>query len=250
MKFQDSCMEFKMDDKIFELLNDISSNPTYELSQGVKIYRSRIFKGEISKDPNTKFKGYNAEESFLPPKDKMRENRANDKNTPCLYCANEPYTALVEVRPRLAANVSIATILVKEKLRFLDCTLRNLPDSISAEKQKMFQALSCLFSKPVVDEDNTEDYIPTQCVAKYAQDLGYDGILYKSSLTPEESDWKSFISNPKDRFNIAVFQYQKCEAVASNVVQVTRMLAECAEIDNAASPLEISSVLAEALHSI
>lgn len=60
--------------------------------------------------------------------------RANYRYIPYLYCANHPYTALIEVRPRLGANVSVATIVVDEEIRLLDFTLKNIPKSMSKVK--------------------------------------------------------------------------------------------------------------------
>lgn len=70
---------------------------------------------------------------------------------------------------------------------------------MSAEKRILFEDLSQLFSKPIANEGDTLDYIPTQYIPEYAKNIGYDGIAYSSSLTPE-----IYEKHPK-RYNVVIF---------------------------------------------
>ena len=103
------------------------------------------------------------------------------------YCATRPYLSVVEVRPRLGARVSVARIRVNERLRLLDFSLQNYPKGMKPVKINLFYALSQLYSKPVTEDDDTLDYIPTQYIAEFVKRIGYDGIVFKSSLYNDEN---------------------------------------------------------------
>ena len=94
--------------------------------------------GILENQSETGFFGYGEKASFVPPPEVTKDMRANYRYIPYLYCANHPYTALVEVRPRLGANVSVATIVVNEEIRLLDFTLKNIPKSMSKVKINFF----------------------------------------------------------------------------------------------------------------
>lgn len=76
----------------------------------------------------------------------------------------------------------VARIRVNERLRLLDFSLQNYPKGMKLVKINLFHALSQLYSKPVTEDDDTLDYIPTQYIAEFVKRIGYDGIVFKSSL--------------------------------------------------------------------
>ena len=219
------------DVKVLDLLKDLSTNPERIIPVGTRLYRCRIIHDASKAGKEYGFFGYGKSDSFVPPASATRDLRANYRYIPYLYCANHPYTALVEVRPRLGANVSVATITTKEELTLLDFTLKNIPKRMTDAKLNLFADLSMLYSKPVTSDDDILDYIPTQFVAEYAKHLKYDGIVFRSSLTPELDDSDLYEHENFDRYNIVVFNYQKCEPIASNIVNVTRNYLECEQID-------------------
>ena len=225
--------------KALELMDDTSTNPEIKVKENEKLYRSRIIKdkNKINKVPG--FFGYDSDGSFVPPSEFTCDLRANYRYIPYLYCSNHPYLSLVEVRPRLGAYVSIATIVAKEELTLLDFTNSNKPRKMTSAKENLFSDLSGLFSKPVADEDDIKDYIPTQFIAEYAKNLSYDGIVFRSSLVPEIN-----LSGLK-RFNIVVFNYTKCEPVKSNVIQISNTYLDGEQTDADIERLEIDSYIAE-----
>lgn len=218
--------------KILELLDELDTNPERVVKTGTILYRCRIITDSNSLGTEKGFFGYGKKGSFVPPIKSTRDMRANYRYIPYLYCANHPYTALVEVRPRLGAKVSVAKINVKEKLTLLDFTMKNASERITDTKYNLLSELSILFSKPVTTDDDILDYIPTQYIAEYAKKLGYDGIAFRSSLTPELDEVSTRIDENYDRYNIVVFNYDKCEAIASNVVNVTRNQITCRQTDS------------------
>lgn len=150
------------------------------------------------------------------------------ENIPYLYCATRPYLSVVEVRPRLGARVSVARIRVNERLRLLDFSLQNYPKGMKSVKINLFHALSQLYSKPVTEDDDTLDYIPTQYIAEFVKRIGYDGIVFKSSLYNDENS-----------VNVVIFNFDKCEAVGSVVYDVTRNDYTC-EMEDPVSELRLN----------
>lgn len=232
------------DIKALSLLEDISTNPERVILPGSELFRSRIITKNSEINKTAGFYGFDEKGSFVPPSEATRDMRANYRYIPYLYCANNPYLALVEVRPRLGAKVSIATIIVREKLRLLDFTMTKKPNRMSEAKQNLFSDLSKLYSVPVTDDDDILDYIPTQFIAEYAKYLEYDGIMYSSSLTPE------LVEAELDFYNIVVFKYNKCKAVKSNVVEITGNTLECKQIDSSEQELIIKNYIEMQLDEI
>ena len=213
------------DVKAIEFLNDISTNPERYLCAGTLLYRSRIIteKNRINKIHD--FYGFDAKESFVPPSKETRDMRANYRYIPYLYCSSHPYTSVVEVRPRLGASVSVATIRVNENIRLLDFTMQKVSEKMTQAKVNFFSDLSMLYSYPITSDDVLE-YIPTQFIAEYAKHLGYDGIAFRSSLTPKKNNMNA------DTYNVVVFNYQKCEPIKSNVVEITSNIIHFKQTDN------------------
>lgn len=232
------------DTKALELLDDISTNPEIVIEKNSLLYRCRIVlnKNEVGKTKG--FHGYNAEGSFVPPPKDTRDMRANYRYIPYLYCANNPYISLVEVRPSLGSLVSVATIEVKEPIRLLDFTVQQKPSQMTDAKKNLFLDLSMLYSSPVSNTDDILDYIPTQYIAEYVKSKGYDGIAFSSSLVPEINE------RHPERFNIVIFNYNKCFAKKSNLISVSGVEIGCEQIDNDASRLNICSLTEEMLDEI
>lgn len=225
--------------KALAFLDDIPTNPEYVIHKGTELYRCRIIKDQSAINKGAPFYGYDAKGSFVPPPESTRDMRANYRYIPYLYASNNPYIAIVEVRPRLGASISIATIIANEDLRILDFTNLKKFLKMTDAKTNFFSDLSALFSKPVTNEDDITDYIPTQYIAEYAKNLGYDGIMFKSSLVPEIN--KANL----ERYNVVIFNYDKCQAVKSNVVTVSEQYIECEQVDSDRKRLNLESYLGE-----
>ena len=229
--------------KVLDMLNDLSTNPERKIPVGTLLYRCRVIQDISKTGKEDNFFGYGKSDSFVPPPSLTRDLRANYRYIPYLYCANHPYTALVEVRPRLGANVSVAMITTRAELTLLDFTLKDIPKKMTDAKLNLFADLSMLYSKPVASDDDILDYIPTQFVAEYAKRLGYDGIAFRSSLTPELENQDIYEHQELDRYNIVVFNYGKCEPIGSNIVNVTRNYLECKQIDQDVERIDIHTTL-------
>lgn len=215
------------DNSVLDLLDDISTNPERVIAKGASLYRSRIIRDQKKINKVPKFYGYGPDDSFVPPNEFTSDMRANYRYIPYLYCTDHPYLSVIEVRPRYGAQVSVATIMALDQIRVLDFTMQIMPKKMTEVKRNLFSDLSEMFSKPITDEDHILDYIPTQYIAEYVKNLGYDGIAYKSSLDGELGK----NSKESEQVNVVIFQYEKCEPVCSNAYRITNSLLECEQVD-------------------
>lgn len=71
-------------------------------------------------------------------------------------------------------------------------------------------------------------HIPTQYIAEFVKKIGYDGIVFKSSLYNDENS-----------VNVVIFNFDKCEAVGSVVYDVTRNDYTC-EMEDPVSELRLN----------
>lgn len=219
-------MQFKNrnpgNNKVLDLLNDIETNPFYIINPNDYLYRARIMTAASIINPVGEFKGYSKTESYTPPPKLTRDMRANYRYIPYLYCSNTPYICVCEVRPRLKSLISLATIRVNAPLNIFDLTLAKSRPDFSVAKKCLCRDLSTLFSKPITNDDDTIDYIPTQYIAEYIKKQGYDGIRYKSAY----SNGKNLADS-----NIVIFSYHKCEVVRTNVVRIDNYELTVSQID-------------------
>jgi len=235
---------------VLKLLDDKKTNPIKVLPVGTELFRCRIIHNEADINKEKGFYGYDKKGSFVPPVNNTKDFRANYRYIPYLYCANEPYTALIEVRPRLSASVSVATIRVNAPIYLLDFTMATIPNGMSQSKKDLFSDLSNLYSKPATTDDDTLDYIPTQYIAEYIRELNYDGIIFHSSLLPNIFEQSMSDYQPIDRYNVVIFNYSKCEAIKSNVVCVSYNFLDATQNDNDLQRLPVINPISEILQQI
>ena len=135
---------------------------------------------ELIFEKEKKFWGYDAEQSDAPPKDKTSGGRANPKNISYLYIAEDLKTAMMEVRPNLTQEVSVATIKILKTLRLFDFCYVDPEEK--AGKSLDLSIISTAFSTPNFGNEN--DYYATQYLCEFIKELGFDGIRFYSSLNP------------------------------------------------------------------
>ena len=73
---------------------------------------------------------------------------------------------------------------------------------------------------------------------------GYDGIAFSSSVVPEIN------KKHPERYNIVVFNYEKCRVVKSNLISVNTINFECEQIDHDAQKINVVSYIEEELDVI
>jgi hypothetical protein len=201
----------------------VEKNKIY-IEKGTILYRARIFTDDsgfinginnienldkfsqyiYQQKAESGFWGYGEIESFVPPNnDKVGNGRVNPAFIKYLYTSENPYTAMVEVRPYFGSKVSIADIIIEDSVCITDFSrFYNVDDEF--EVYLIHQIMND-FSKP--SDSDIKDYLPTQYIAEFIKSLGVHGVRFNSSL---HSSGK----------NITFFKYDKCKPISSKLYEI------------------------------
>lgn len=221
IKYKNRFQNEKLDEIVDYLLHS-KSNISF-IRKGTTLYRARIYKEHNCREKflsNTEgaFRGYDKENSFVNKNfDSVFEGRCNPKWIPYLYVSKSEKCCIHEVRPRINDYVNVAKIKILSSLKIinLSCSaswyekndfkeiIPNIPNTV------LFIFLGNLFSTPYQNEN---DYLITQYISEKIKNLGYDGIAYKSS-----------VYNGKNDVNLVIFNYNKCDAISSELYKITAL---------------------------
>lgn len=130
------------------------------------------------------------QERMKPIQRKASEGRANPKGIPYLYLSTDNETAMSEVRPWVGALVSVGQFRITKDLILIYSSINNDKSFIyylnepSPEKREraVWVHIDQAFTKPMTNNDQVAEYVPTQILAEFFRSEGMDGILYRSSL--------------------------------------------------------------------
>ena len=155
--------------------------------------------------------GYKIEDMGPPPPEKSTAGRANPAGIPYLYLANDPATALAEVRPMPGSYVTVAKF---RKISGVFADLRAPKASISPLGLKSAEHMQNLanlipflerlgkeLSTPILPQDTDRRYVPLQYFSEFLKSLNFKGVLFKSSI--------------ESGVNLTMFRYE--ELAASSV---------------------------------
>lgn len=124
-----------------------------------------------------------------PFADRASEGRVNPKGIPCLYVALDKETAMSEVRPGLDSLISVGRFEATKDLNVIDLSKRRekiklyLKEPDEPERtEAVWGEMNAAFAFPISNSDFVSDYAPTQIIADLIRSLGYDGVVYGSSL--------------------------------------------------------------------
>jgi hypothetical protein len=186
-----------------------------------RLYRARVFQS----DDHLKNALSSPDKQLGPPPPLVASaGRMNASGISVFYGANVPRLAIAEVRPPVGSQVLVGCFDLIQDLKLLDLTALSkatLAGSIFDDKYSerlemvaFLRTLSNLITQPVMPNDATLDYLPTQAIADFlASDsiINLDGIIYTSTQLPGND------------FNVILFNK------ASNVKTITHQ--EGTEID-------------------
>jgi len=117
------------------------------------------------------------------------EGRANPKGIPYLYLATNPETALAEIRPWKESFISLGKFKTVRSLRLINCIIEPLSHhiyfnepSVEKREESVWSEIDRAFARPVNNNDDVADYVPTQIIAELFKANKFDGIAYRSSL--------------------------------------------------------------------
>jgi hypothetical protein len=185
---------------------------------GTSWHRARIQTGDSAYPP---------EEMKAPPAKFASHGRANPAGIPYLYLSSELVTAISEVRPHKGEVVCVAAFSTGSDLKLVDLRSprRTVSPFLLADDEDVGQMRSDItflerlgeeLTRPVLPQAAAFDYTPSQYLCEFIKKCGYDGVIYKSSVS--------------NGMNLALFKPEK--ATSGNVQQhvVTRVTVEVADI--------------------
>lgn len=201
--------------ELLKFLNNYSSLFSYEVRRGDNFYRGRIFNLDEIVSNNREyvewvnsnekiFQGYAKEDSGAPSPHFATEGRLNAKGISFLYTCNNEKTVVYELRPTREEIVSIATFMVKKNCRFADLTRYKSNKITDARLSDLLRLIADEFSTPHYAGHN---YAFTQYLAGHFMDMGFEGIIFESSLNLGGENFVFF--NPND-----------CKAISSKLFMV------------------------------
>ncbi|WP_189286495.1 RES family NAD+ phosphorylase [Bacillus pumilus] len=195
------------------------------LKKGEVFYRARIGGG----DENA-LTPYGADLSVMgmPPLDKVRMGRANPDGIRYLYLANEKETAIAEVRPWCGAKVTIGDFKLRDNILSMDFSYSSqmsLFKVINSEQIEtamseiaFFKNLSNEMSKPISPDESYLEYIPTQFITEVIKSVGYEGMVFNSSLS--------------DGLNVVLFSQECIDIVKTDLYKVHSINYDFLKTDN------------------
>jgi hypothetical protein len=148
-------------------------------------YRARIQDGDAA---------YQIEQMGAPPKEVAPHGRANPAGIPYLYLGSLDTTAIAEVRPYPGEVVCVADFTIANDLKIVD--LRNprkqvSPFLLSDEHEiallrgdiGFLEQLGNELTRPILPRGAAIGYIPSQYLGEFVKKCGYNGVIYRSSVS-------------------------------------------------------------------
>lgn len=196
--------------------------PTYHLKVSAK-RRPRIFRARCaeSKEKVNEIVSSAADELTAAPLTAAKAGRMSPRGISTFYGALSSGVAVAEIRPTVGQFVVTGEFVPSRDLRLLDLTRigavrgsGNIFASDYFEQQSraaFLRDFHSVLTKPVQDNDEEMDYLPTQAVSEYVKNiLRFDGILFASTQSGRlETDvWDGFRrrrDTPLRDCNLAVF---------------------------------------------
>ena len=173
-------------------------------------YRARILSGS---------EGFTIDKMGAPPNRLASHGRANPAGIPYLYLGSKPETAIAEVRPHTGEVACVADFIIPE-IRAVD--LREprkivspfiLEDASAIGQLRadlpFLERLGEELTRPVLPSGAAIDYIPSQYLCEFIKKSGYDGVVYRSSVS--------------DGINLALFNPSRAVGGSVTLYNVSRV---------------------------
>ena len=209
-----------LDDEIVNCIRQMAFATEEFIEKDTVLYRSRMFdinnvEENIEKlgTKESKFQGYNETESFVNPNpDWGNNNRMSPRGIAALYLSNSEELCIREIQPGIGDIVNIAEVKTKEKLIIADFTKKTI-ETDNEYVNKLYEAF-----RPYISNGNEEKhYAFTQYIASLCDNIGFDGISYKSRFATEEE------LEHGNGINYSIFNYDKCKAISSKLRKVEKI---------------------------
>lgn len=164
-----------------DIFKDYLSVASVQYSHSDKFYRARI-----SKDAE----GFDKDNMGAPPPYLSLPGRINPRGISELYLAKDEDTALHEVRANLYDYISFGEFHPNTNIRVVNlsafATLSPFELEIDfsnfAANRDFIQGLSKEVAHIMRRSDDTIEYLPTQFIAEFIKNCGFNGVEYESTL--------------------------------------------------------------------
>ncbi len=178
-----------------------------------------------------------------PQKHLSKEGRLNSEGIPYLYLATNIDTAVAEIRPWIGSEVTIGYFELLADLKIVDTSndepknplskyqITNSNGNFDIKKRPIetytpdekedyiWGDINLAFSTPISPDDSHLRYLTTQYLAEKLKMNNYDGIAYRSSLSP-------------NGHNIAIFDPIKAKCVSCRMFEIKKIKYEYEECGN------------------
>jgi RES domain-containing protein len=205
---------FNLEREISKILSTYKVRCKLKIKKGEAFYRARVgfedkkrslfgggLEGEVVYVP------YSNSKIGAPPPHLAISGRLNRPGVSFLYCATDKYTAVSEIRPHPGDIVSIGKFILNKNSSIFDLTeMQFLNYYKSDDKLAKYKSLNTFteLMQQVIPPSERHVYNITQLVADCIRQLGFDGVLFPSSVGKGNN---LVIFNPK----IMDYTYQEAE---------------------------------------
>jgi hypothetical protein len=187
-------------------------------------YRARIQLGE---------KAIPIADMGAPPNKVASHGRANPAGIPYLYLASSDDTAIAEIRPHTGEVACVADFATTTGLKVVDLRRPKkmvspflLEDAEGVRRMRsdlpFLERLGEELTRPVVPQSAAIDYTPSQYLCEFIKKCGYDGVIYRSSVSKG--------------LNLALFDPAKAERGHVNQYRVERVSVDITRLNEPAEP--------------
>lgn len=161
------------------------------VKSGTVFYRARIGYSKCEKtydmgfEMELHYEPYRDKDISAPPPQKSSSGRVNRGGVSFLYTATDKYTAVAEVRPHPADQVSIGRFSLLEDVNVFDLSNSQILNFYLSDKSlEDYYQLNTLsyFIHKTIPPSERHYYSMTQLIADCIRMLGYDGILFSSTV--------------------------------------------------------------------
>jgi len=182
-------------------------------------YRARIQAGETAIPIG---------EMGAPPNRVASHGRANPAGIPYLYLASTEDTAISEIRPHTGELACVADFRTPNELKVVDLRRPKkmvspflLEDAEDIGRMRsdlpFLERLGEELTRPVVPQSAAIDYTPSQYLCEFIKKCGYDGVIYRSSVS--------------EGLNLALFDPAKAERGHVSQYRVERVSVDITRLD-------------------
>ena len=215
---------YNVESKITKLLKPFKGVITRNFSVGTPLFRARIGYKEkkipISGAgfyPEYHYAPFANDEIGTPPPSSAEEGRLNRPGVSFFYGATTVETAIAEVRPHPGDKISIGKFLPTKDLIIADFTSANIEPYADSDRLlaefRFINSVNIVLNR-VVPPSQRRQYSLTQLIADGIRKLGYDGIIFKSTVgtgynvTIFYPEMLEYLRDDKKVFAIKSLQYE------------------------------------------